>query len=54
MADTTDAGSNLQELDIAKQMTLKIKQRTTSDYTTLTKEPPEVEDLYFVVHYKLE
>ena len=39
-------------LDIAKQLTLKLT-RTPLDYTNLTKDPPEVEDLYLVVHYKL-
>jgi receptor-binding and translocation channel-forming TcA subunit of Tc toxin/ABC toxin-like protein/neuraminidase-like protein/putative peptidoglycan binding protein len=50
------AALNLAQLDIAKPMTLKLKRRSTpaGDYTQLIKEPPEVEELYLIVHYKLD
>jgi len=63
VSDTTTAGTNLVDLDIAKPMTVKLKQNPTPSlppsagpspaYGRLTKNPPEVEDLYLIVHYKL-
>ena len=46
-------------LDVAKPMTLKLAQLplsplSTPDYGKLVKDPPEVEDIYLVIHYKLE
>ena len=48
-----NAGLNLEELDITKEMTLKVKLGTSPDYTGLATKPDEVEDIYMVFHYKL-
>ena len=47
-----DAGMNLEELDIRKAMTLKIKHNTAPDYTVLTAD--EIEDIFVVFHFKLQ
>jgi hypothetical protein len=49
----TDASLNLEELDVAGPMTLKLKHNATPDYTGLATNPPEIEDLDCLVHYKL-
>jgi len=46
-------------LDIALPITLKLTQlplspSSTPDYGKLVKDPPEVEDIYLVIHYKLK
>ena len=51
--NATNAGLNLEELDIAKAVSLKLKRSTATDYTKLTTNPDEVQDLFMVIHYKL-
>jgi hypothetical protein len=51
--NTADAGLNLEELDITKTMTLKLKHSAAADYTSLGTKPDELEDLFVVLHYKL-
>jgi hypothetical protein len=51
--DVTDAGLNLEDLDVAGELTLKLKRSGAPDYTGLSNDPPEVEDVFFVCHYKL-
>jgi hypothetical protein len=58
--NATDFGFNLPELDIAKPMSVKLKQTPAPgtvpvppEYGRLIKDPPEVEELYLIVHYKL-
>jgi len=51
--DVNDAGLSLDELDIAKPMSVKVKRSTASDYTSLATEPDEIEDMFLVFHYKL-
>jgi hypothetical protein len=51
--DTTDASLNLEEFDITKQNTLRLKREGAEDYTLLTTDPDEVEELFLVIHYKL-
>ncbi len=47
---------NDEVLDIAKEMTLKLRSSldVNKKYTDLVTEPEEVEDMFFVVHYKLK
>src|SRR5262249_37350012 len=52
--DVTDAGLNLEELNVAKKMTIKLKRSTAPNFTSLTTDPREVEDMFLVLHYKLE
>ncbi len=52
--NVADAGLNLEEMDIAAAMSLKLKQSTSPDYTALATEPEEVEDVLLVLHYKLD
>lgn len=49
-----DAGLILEELDIAAEMSLKLKRSSALDYTGLVTDPAEVEDVLLVVHYKLD
>ncbi len=49
--NVNDAGLNLEELDIEKELTLKIKHSTQLDYTSLSSD--ELEDVFIVMHYKL-
>jgi len=44
---------NLEDLDIEKEITIKIKENTVSDYASLTTNPDELYDLFLVIHYKL-
>jgi hypothetical protein len=52
--DSNAAGLNLEELDVSREIRLKLKRSTAADYTGLVTEPEEVEDIFFVVHYKLD
>ena len=52
--NVNDAGLNLEELDITREMSLKVKHHTVPDYTSPAIEPGEVEDIFLVVHYKLK
>ena len=49
----TDAGLNLEEFDITGAMSLKLKHSGAPDYTQLVTDPPEVDDVFLVFHYKL-
>lgn len=49
-----DAGMILDELVVGEELRLKLKRGTVANYASLVAEPPEVEDVFFVVHYKLE
>lgn len=51
--NVTDAGLNLEELDIAKPMSLKLKRSAVANYGSLVKDPEEVEEMFAVAHYKL-
>ena len=51
--NTGDAGLTLDEADITKEMTLKLKHNSETVYTELTTSPDEVEDIYMVIHYRL-
>lgn len=53
LLDTTDAGLNLQELDVSSEMSLKIKHNSAGDYVSLLTSPDEVEDMMLVLHYKM-
>lgn len=49
--DTTDAGMNLEELDVDQPVTFKIKRSTAADYTALTTQPDELDDVMIVLRY---
>jgi hypothetical protein len=51
--NVNDAGLNLAELDITKEMSLKVRHSSAPDYASLATRPDEVEDLFIVVHYKM-
>ena len=51
--NATDAGLSLEELDIAKAVSVRLKRSTAPDYTELTTNPDEVQDIFVVIHYKL-
>ncbi|HKO95843.1 MAG TPA: neuraminidase-like domain-containing protein [Pyrinomonadaceae bacterium] len=52
--NTLGAGLNLEELDISRPMTLKLKFNTAGDFGSLATNPDEVEDLFLVFHCKLD
>jgi hypothetical protein len=52
--NVNDAGLNLEELDVKKEMSLKVRYHAAPDYTSLGTGPDEVEDIFLVMHYKLE
>ena len=49
-----DAGLSLEDLDVSREMNLKVKHNSALVYTSLLANPDEVEDLFLVVHYKLD
>jgi hypothetical protein len=51
--DVNAAGLNLDELDIGGAISFKLKRGTAVEYTGLVTDPPEVDDLLVVFHYKL-
>jgi hypothetical protein len=51
--NATDAGLSLEEFDIAKIVSIKLKRSTAADYTKLTTNPDEVQDIFIAIHYKL-
>jgi hypothetical protein len=51
--NANDAGLSLDQLDIAKEMTIKVKDNTSDNYTSLAAEPEELADMFLVFHYKL-
>ena len=51
--NVNDAGLSLDELDVTAMVDVKIKHSSAPDYTKLKAEPPELEDLMVVFHYKL-
>ena len=52
--NVNDVGLNLEELDITGGMSLKLKYSAAPVYKSLATEPSEVEDIFFVVHYKMD
>ena len=51
----TDAGLNLEDLDITREMTVKLKRSGAANFTSLATQPKdEVQDLYVAVAYRLE
>ena len=50
---TTDAGVNLEELDVDRPVTLRLKRTTVADYTALVTQPDELDDVMVVLHYRL-
>jgi hypothetical protein len=48
----SDAGLTLQEIDITKEMSLKVKHNTSSGFAGLATNPDEVKDIFLVVHYR--
>ena len=48
-----DAGLDLQDLDITREISLKIKRNSAPDFTALSTQPDEVENVCFVFHYNL-
>jgi hypothetical protein len=51
--NVSDAGMNLEELDITKEMRLKMKRGAALDFKSLVTEPEEVDNVFIVIHYKL-
>ncbi len=51
--NVNDAGLTLDELDIAKEMSMQVKRSAALDYTSLAPEPEELEDIFLVFHYKI-
>lgn len=51
--DTTDAGMNLEELDVDKPLAVKLKRSTAADYMHLVTQPDELDDVMLVLHYRL-
>lgn len=51
--NVNDAGLKLDELDITRAMSLKVKRSAAPDYTGLSTKPDEVKDILLVFHYKL-
>jgi hypothetical protein len=51
--NVSDAGVNLEELDITKEMRLKLKRGASPDFKSLVTEPEEVDNIFIVIHYKL-
>lgn len=50
----TDAGLNLEDLDVTREMTIKLKRSAASNFTSLATQPSdEVSDLYLAVAYRL-
>jgi hypothetical protein len=50
--NVNDANLDLKELDITKEMSLKVKSSTSSDYKSLASD--EIEEMFLVLHYKLQ
>jgi hypothetical protein len=51
--NVNDAGLNLEEFDIAGPMTFELKRSTAPNFTQLTTDPNEVDDILLVIHYKM-
>ncbi len=51
--DETDTELTLDEMDVEEEISLNLTS-TSGTYTTLKTDPDEVEDIFFVVHYKLD
>ena len=49
----TDAGLDLEDLDIDKPMSVKLKRSTAVDFTALVADPAELEDLLLILRYRL-
>lgn len=50
----TDAPLNLEDLDVTREMTIKLKQSGAVNFASLATQPDEVTDLYLAVAYRLE
>lgn len=51
--NVNDAGLQLDQLDITKEMSIRLKRGTARNYTSLATEPDEMDDIFLVFHYKL-
>jgi hypothetical protein len=49
-----DAGMALDEVDIGEAVRLRLKRGTAAAYTSLATDPDELEDVFLVMHYKLQ
>jgi hypothetical protein len=50
-----DAGLNLEDIDVTRPMTVKLKRSGAANFTSLATQPKdEVQDLYLAIAYKLE
>lgn len=52
--DATEAGLDLENVDIEGEMTLKLRRAGTPDFASLATDPDELEDVYIVIHYRLD
>jgi hypothetical protein len=52
-SDALTIGLNVEELDLAGPLSIKLKHNTATLYKSLATEPSEVENIFLVVHYKL-
>jgi len=52
--NVNDAGLNLEELDIAGDISLMVKHSNILDFTSLSTKPDEIEEIFLVVHYKMQ
>ncbi|NOT09810.1 MAG: hypothetical protein HOP28_16580 [Gemmatimonadales bacterium] len=50
----TDAGLVLDELDIGQEIRLRLRRDAAADFRSLATNPDEAQDLYVVIHYKLQ
>jgi hypothetical protein len=51
--NVTSAGLNLEELDITKPISVKVRKNNINNFTSLSTNPEEVSDLFLVFHYFL-
>jgi hypothetical protein len=51
--NVSDSGLYLEEQNITREMSMKVKHSTAPDYTGLVADPSEVEDIFLVFHYRL-
>jgi hypothetical protein len=51
--DATTVNANVEELDVFKQITLKLKHNSDPDYHSIDTSPEEISDLFVVFHYAL-
>ena len=46
-------GPDPKDIDLSKEITMKLKFSSASDYKSLTTKPDEIKDLFMIIHYKL-